>query len=199
MTVWQTVAFVALTLAFVLVLDRRFGRTLDRHLRTAHAVMLLGMSVALLVVALLLVGCGDEYERGAGIYSVTTPTVSAPSVLSSPVEPEGAETERLSSRQERIARAAKRAARAFLPAYLRFSYGERIRVPAVFPGVLPPDPPRLVPGVEAQIRPRLERGGLSFSGTYHGRVILIARLSDGQVRTLTMARRGRAWAVREVR
>jgi hypothetical protein len=166
-------------------------------------------SVALVAAMLLLSGCGDEYEKGAGVFTATaTQTTPATSVVVpvAPVAPqaskepvEGPETGRLSKRQERIGRQAIRAARQFLGGYLDYSYGERVRVHNVFPGVLPKDPPRVPPGVERPPRPRLEPGGLDVTGMLEGRVFVTARLSDGQVRSLVLRRRGGSWAVSEVR
>jgi hypothetical protein len=177
----------------------------QRYRRASDALLVLALGFWLVGV---LAGCGDEYEQGAGVFTTTTRTVpTAPAVPVVPVAPraqarppEGPETGRLSKRQKGIVRAAKRDARGFLDGYLRYDYGERVKVRNVFPGVLPKEPPRLVPGVGLGERPRLKRGGLQFVGTDHGRVILTARLTNGHVRFLTMRRRGkRRWAVSEVR
>jgi hypothetical protein len=153
------------------------------------------------LTALLPSGCGDEYERGAGVYpnTVTAEPAQTPTVPVRVVPTESAETDPPSRRVRRLVAQAKRDARVFLDGYLRFTAGERVRVRRVFPGVLPPDPPRVPLGAEPPGRARLERGGLEFVGTYRGRVLLTVRTSDGQVRTLTMRRRGGGWAVERVR
>lgn len=161
---------------------------------------LMGVPAAIALL-LLLTGCGDEYERGAGVYpnTVTAEPLQTPTVPVRVVPTESSEARPPSRRQRRLVAQAKRDARVFLDGYLRFTAGERVRVRRVFPRVLPPDPPRVPLGVEPPERARLERGGLQFVGTYRGRVLLTVRTSDGQVRTLTMRRRGGGWAVERVR
>jgi hypothetical protein len=56
------------------------------------------------------------------------------------------------------------------------------------------------PALAEKARPRLR--GLELSGVAGGRVILLARIDDGQSRyaaLLTVQRRGTSWAVSQVR
>jgi hypothetical protein len=159
--------------------------------------------------------CGDEYERGAGVYSNTTTTALQPGTTPVPAEPlqttddggtESAERGQLSGRQRRDVREASTAARQFLAGYLPYSYGRRdaraIRsISPTLRNELAQHAPRVPPALAAKARPRL-RGDLRFSGTTDGRVILLARIDDGQSRyvaLLTVQRRGRQWAVSQVR
>jgi hypothetical protein len=165
--------------------------------------------------------CGDEYVRGAGVYTAptttttTTTTAPAPAAGLPPVAPaqttdaggtEGSESPRLTATQERAVRGASRAARRFLSGYLPYSYGRRdartIRSAAPsLRSALARQAPRVPPALAERARPRLER--LQVSGiAAAGRVILLAHIDDGQssyVALLTVRRRGDRWAVGQVR
>jgi hypothetical protein len=160
-------------------------------------------------------GCGDEYSRGAGVYSTTSTTdASRTATLPAPAEPaqttdaggtENAETGRISASQRRAVRGASSAARSFLAGYLPYSYGRRkaSEIRSVTPRLrtaLARQAPRVPPALAAKARPRVER--LQVSGIAGGRVILLARIDDGQSRyaaLLTMQRRGNRWVVSQVR
>jgi hypothetical protein len=160
-------------------------------------------------------GCGDEYVRGAGVYTntstTTTPAVTATSPDAvAPVQTtdaggtESSEVGSISASQRRAVRAASRAARRFLAGYLPYSYGRRpaakIRyVSASLRRTLERQAPRVPPALQAKARPRLQ--DLRLSGTAGGRVILLARIDDGQSRyaaLVTVQRRGQRWAVSRV-
>lgn len=159
-------------------------------------------------------GCGDEYSRGAGVYGdTTTQTVQARTSTASaaPLQTtdsggtESSETGRISASQRRAVRAASSAARAFLEGYLPYSYGRRdaqsIRSAApALRSALARQTPRVPPALAEKARPRVT--GLKLSGVASGRVILLARIDDGQSRyvaLLTVQRRGNRWAVSQVR
>jgi len=158
--------------------------------------------------------CGDEYTRGAGVYSNTTTTPVPAVTTPAPGEPpqttdaggtESSEAGTISARQRREVREASTAARRFLAGYLPYSYGRRdarsIRsVAPALRSVLARQAPRVPPALAAKARPRLQ--GLTFSGIAGRRVILLARIDDGQSRyvaLLTVQRRGHQWAVSQVR
>jgi hypothetical protein len=160
-------------------------------------------------------GCGDEYVRGAGVYSATstTPTVQT-ATMPAVVEPvqstdaggtESSEVGRLSAAQRRAVREASAAARRFLTGYLPYSYGRAsaTTIRSVAPTLqrtLARDTPRVPLALRAKARPRLR--GLQLSGITGRRVIMLARIDDGQSRyaaLLTVQRRGHKWAVSQVR
>ena len=171
--------------------------------------------VAALAGTAAVAGCGDEYVRGAGVYSNTT---STPAVATATTAGAGAalqstdsggtessEVGQMSAAQKRAVRDASTAARSFLAGYLPYSYGRR---PASSINSVTPDlrrelarhTPRVPPALAAKARPRLE--GLKLSGITDGRVILLARIDDGQSRyaaLLTVQRQGQRWAVSQVR
>ena len=160
-------------------------------------------------------GCGDEYVRGAGVYSNTT---STPAVATATTPGAGAgvqstdsggtessEVGEMSAAQKRDVRDASEAARSFLAGYLPYSYGRRPArsISSVTPALrreLVRHTPRVPPALAAKARPRLQ--GLKLSGIAPDQVILLARIDDGQSRyaaLLTVQRRGHRWAVSQVR
>jgi len=161
--------------------------------------------------------CGDEYTRGAGVYSNTTtttttvPAATTPTVPGAPLQTtdsggtESSERGQISAAKQRDVRAAMTAARQFLAGYLPYSYGKRdarsIRsVTPALRSVLARQAPRVPPALAAKARPRLT--SLKYSGIDGQRVILLAHIDDGQSRyvaLLTAQRRGNQWAVSQVR
>ena len=160
-------------------------------------------------------GCGDEYTRGAGVYSTTTTQPGVRTLTSTaPAAPpqttdaggtESSETGELTAAQRRSVRGAGRAARRFLEGYLPYSYGRRnagsIRsaTPALR-SALARQAPRVPPALAAKARPRVK--DLKPSGFATGRVILLAHIDDGQSRyvaLLTVQRRDNRWVVSQVR
>jgi hypothetical protein len=158
--------------------------------------------------------CGDEYTRGAGVYTNTTTTPAATTTTPAPGAPlqttdsggtESAERGQVSASKQRDVRAGMNAARQFLAGYLPYSYGQRnaraIRsVTPALRGVLARQAPRVPPALAAKARPRLT--SLKYSGTDGQRVILLAHIDDGQSRyvaLLTVQRRGNQWTVSQVR
>src|SRR4051812_20030081 len=92
---------------------------------------------AVLLTAVLTGGCGNEYEKGAGIYMATptTTATTAPTAnASASAQPsqraggesadESAEAQPLDAAQRRMVSEASSAARAFLAGYLPYSYGQ---------------------------------------------------------------------------
>jgi hypothetical protein len=179
--------------------------------RLTAVVLALGSTAAI-------AACGDEYVRGAGVYSNTSTTPAAQTATTpgavAPMQTtdaqgtedaEGAEVGRISALQRREVREASEAARRFLAGYLPYSYGRRkardIRsVSPTLRGELARHAPRVPPALAAKARPRVT--GLKLSGLARGRVILLARIDDGQSRyaaLLTVQRRGQRWAVSQVR
>jgi hypothetical protein len=178
-------------------------------------------AVVTLAGATALSGCGDEYVRGAGVYTststtpaVATATVPTATTAGSGIEPEqttdaggteSSEVGRLSATQRRAAREASTAARRFLAGYLPYSYGRHPAgtISSVSPELrrtLARDTPRVPPALRRKARPRLR--GLKVSGVSEREVMLLARIDDGQSRyaaLLTLQRRGRGWAVTQVR
>jgi hypothetical protein len=177
------------------------------------------LTTALIVLtsAVGLGACGDEYVRGAGVYSTTTtvpaqpattptPTPGAPVQTTDSGGTENTESERLTATQRRAVRGASTAARSFLDGYLPYSYGKRDArsIRSVSPDLrstLVRQAPRVPPALAAKARPRLTR--LDVSGIDdQGRVMLLAHIDDGQGRyaaLLTLQRRGQRWAVAQVR
>jgi hypothetical protein len=161
-------------------------------------------------------GCGDEYTRGAGVYSNTsTAPITATTTNAAPAAPlqttdsggrENSESGRITASQRRAVRDASAAAQRFLSGYLPYSYGRRDArsISSATPALrdtLARNAPRVPPALAAKARPRLV-GSPQVSGIAGGRVILIARIDDGQSRyvaLLTVRRRGRQWAVSQVR
>jgi hypothetical protein len=161
-------------------------------------------------------GCGDEYVRGAGVYSATsTAPIVGTATNAAPAAPlqttdsggtENSESVRTTASQRRAVRAASAAARRFLAGYLPYSYGRRDAraISSATPALrstLARQAPRVPPALAAKARPRLV-GRPQVSGISGGRVILLARIDDGQSRyaaLLTVQRRGRQWAVSQVR
>jgi hypothetical protein len=158
--------------------------------------------------------CGDEYTKGAGVYSNTTTTTVPTATTPAPGAPlqttdsggtESAERGQVSASKQRDVRAAKSAARQFLVGYLPYSYGKRdarsIRsVTPALRSVLARQAPRVPPALAAKARPRLT--SLKYSGIDGQQVILLAHIDDGQSRyvaLLTVRRRGNQWAVSQVR
>jgi hypothetical protein len=158
--------------------------------------------------------CGDEYNRGAGVYSnpttmtiptTTTPAPGAPLQTTDSGGTESSERGQISARQQRDVQAAKNAARQFLAGYLPYSYGrsdaEAIRSASpALRRVLARQAPRVPPALAAKARPRLK--GLTYSGIDAQRVMLLARIDDGQSRyvaLLTVRRQGNQWTVSQVR
>jgi hypothetical protein len=160
--------------------------------------------------------CGDEYSRGAGVYSDTTTTaVQTGTTSTAPAPPvqttdaggtESPETGGLSATQRSAVRAAKAAARQFLEGYLPYSYGRRDAhaIRSVTPALqrtLARNAPRVPPALAKKARPRVT--GLGVSGITDDRhVILMAQVDDGQssyVALLTVERQGRRWSVSQVR
>ena len=175
----------------------------------------LTVAVIVLAGATGIAGCGDEYTRGAGVYSATS-TIGAPRTATVPAPADAAqttdaggtessETGRISPSQRRAVRGASTAARSFLDGYLPYSYGRQNarRIRSVTPrlrSALVRQAPRVPPALAAKARPRVER--LQLSGIAGGRVILVARIDDGQSRyaaLLTLQRRGNRWVVSQVR
>ena len=176
----------------------------------------LTVAVIALAGAAWIGGCGDEYVKGAGVYSNTsTAPVTGTTTNASPAAPlqttdsggtENSESARISAGQRRDARAASAAARRFLDGYLPYSYG-RGKADAIsdatpaLRSTLARNAPRVPPALAAKARPRIV-GNPQVSGIAGGRVILLARIDDGQSRyvaLLTVQRRGRQWAVSQVR
>jgi hypothetical protein len=176
------------------------------------------LSTALIVLtsAAGLGACGDEYVRGAGVYSTTTtvpaqptttvPTPGAPVQTTDSGGTESTESEHLTGAQRRAVRGASTAARSFLDGYLPYSYGQRNArsIRSVSPSLrstLVRQAPRVPPALAAKARPRLQR--LQVSGIDgQGRVMLLAHIDDGQGRyaaLLTLQRQGQRWAVAQVR
>jgi hypothetical protein len=173
-------------------------------------------AVIVLAGATGIAGCGDEYTRGAGVYSTTSTTgASQTATLPAPAEPaqttdaggtENSETARISPSQQRAVRGASTAARSFLDGYLPYSYGRRraSEIRSVAPrlrAALARQAPRVPPALAEKARPRLV-GSPQVSGIAGGRVILLARIDDGQSRyvaLLTVQRRGTRWVVSQVR
>jgi hypothetical protein len=161
--------------------------------------------------------CGDEYERGAGVYTAPPETTAAPATTATapPVAPaqttdaggtESPEAPELTAEQRRAVRGASGAARRFLSGYLPYSYGRRDAraIPSASASLrreLAAQAPRVPPALAEKARPRLER--LQVSGiAARQRVILLAHIDDGQgryVALLTVQRRGDRWAVGQVR
>jgi hypothetical protein len=161
-----------------------------------------------------LVACGDEYTRGAGVYSNTTTTPVPTTTIPAPGPPlqttdsggtESDERGQVSASKQRDVRAAMTAGRRFLAGYLPYSYGQRnassIRsVAPALRSVLARQAPRVPPALAAKARPRLT--SLKYSGIDGQRVILLAHIDDGQSRyvaLLTVRRQGKQWAVSQVR
>ena len=160
--------------------------------------------------------CGDEYTKGAGVYSDTTTTaVQTGTTSTAPAPPvqttdsggtEIPETGRLSPAQRSAVRAAKAAARQFLAGYLPYSYGRRDAdsIRSVTPALrrtLARNAPRVPPELAAKARPRVKALGVS-GVTDDRQVILMAQVDDGQssyVALLTLERQGRRWTVSQVR
>jgi len=175
----------------------------------------------LIVVAMALAGtsaiaaCGDEYVRGAGVYSnttstptvqtATTPGAVAPSQSTDASGTESSEVGEISAAQRRDVREASVAARRFLEGYLPYSYGRRParEIRSLTPALrrdLVRHTPRVPPTLADKARPRLT--GLTLSGIDAERVILLARVDDGRSRyaaLLTVQRQGQRWAVSQVR
>jgi hypothetical protein len=172
-------------------------------------------AVIALASAAGIAGCGDEYSRGAGVYSSTsTAPAAGDATTTTPGPPlqstdsggtESSERGRTSPTQRRAVRGASRAARGFLAGYLPYSYGRRkaraiSNVTPTLRSQLARQQPRVPPALAEKARPRLR--GLELSGVAGGRVILLARIDDGQSRyaaLLTVQRRGTSWAVSQVR
>jgi hypothetical protein len=160
-------------------------------------------------------GCGDEYSRGAGVYGDTSTQPATQTLTSTvPAAPpqttdaggtENSETGQITAAQRRSVRRASSAARQFLSGYLPYSYGRRhaSSIRSATPGLrsaLARQAPRVPPALAAKARPRVT--GLKTSGFATGRVILLARIDDGQSRyvaLLTVQRRGTRWVVSQVR
>lgn len=159
--------------------------------------------------------CGDEYVKGAGVYSATTTAPTVPAQSTTPGAPvqstdaggtEGTEAGQLSAGQRRAVRDASKAARSFLAGYLPYSYGRQDarQIRSVVPSLrstLAREAPRVPPALADKARPRLKR--LQVSGIVaREQVILLAHIDDGQSRyaaLLTLRRRGDRWAVGQVR
>jgi hypothetical protein len=158
--------------------------------------------------------CGDEYTRGAGVYTNTTTTTVPTTTIPAPGAPlqttdsggtESDERGQVSASKQRDVRSAQKAARQFLAGYLPYSYGKRdanaIRsVTPALRSVLARQAPRVPPALAAKARPRLT--GLNYSGIDGQRVILLAHIDDSESRyvaLLTVQRRGNQWAVSQVR
>jgi hypothetical protein len=175
-----------------------------------------GLTVAVIALASAagIGGCGDEYSRGAGVYSDTTTTATATTATQTAPAPlqttdsggtESSETRRLSAAQQRAVRGASAAARRFLDGYLPYSYGrgKPDAISSVTPALrrtLAKNAPRVPPALAAKARPRL-LGRPQASGISGGRVILLARIDDGQSRyaaLLTVRRQGSQWVVSQV-
>jgi hypothetical protein len=178
-------------------------------------------AVLALASAAGIASCGDEYVRGAGVYTntATTATSTPPVVTTVPtvtagVEPEqttdaggteNTEVGRLSPSDQRAADEASTAARRFLAGYLPYSYGRRAAtaIRSASPTLrrtLARDAPRVPPALQKKARPRLR--GIQVSGVSAGQVMMLARIDDGQSRyaaLLTVQRRGHRWAVTQVR
>jgi hypothetical protein len=172
----------------------------------------LTIAVIALAGAAGLGGCGDEYSRGAGVYGDTstqpatqTLTSTAPAQTTDAGGTENSETGQITAAQRRSLRQASSAARQFLTGYLPYSYGRRDArsIRSATPSLrsaLARQTPRVPPALAAKARPRVT--GLKTSGFATGRVILLARIDDGQSRyvaLLTVQRRGTRWVVSQVR
>jgi hypothetical protein len=176
-----------------------------------------GLTVAVIALASAagIGGCGDEYARGTGVYSNTSTVPAATTTSPAPAAPlqttdgggtENSESGRITATQRRAVRHASSAARRFLAGYLPYSYGRRDArtISSASPALramLARQAPRVPPALAAKARPRLV-GRPQVSGIAGGRVILLARIDDGQSRyaaLLTVQRQGTRWAVSQVR
>lgn len=185
----------------------------DRQVSVRARTLLLA---AVLLSAAPASGCGDEYEKGAGIYTTSpTATAAAPTAeASASQEPsqraggqgaqETSEGAALTGAQRAAVERASAAARVFLAGYLPYSYGQADarELRAVAPELrdeLARHPPRVPPAKSEQARPRLRR--LQLSGVDAGRVLLLAQVDDGDSRyaaLVTVSQRGGSWLVTEV-
>jgi hypothetical protein len=145
--------------------------------------------------ALAVAGCGDEYDRGAGVYTVATPTAEhtpaatgptpapAQGTLEGPEPGAGGPAAPRSGAERRADLAARRAVRVFLDGYLPYSYGlaparairassDRLRAE------LAADPPR-VPPAERRRGRRARLVALQTAAVEPRRVTLVASVDDG--------------------
>lgn len=172
------------------------------------------VGAAVVASAAALTGRGDDYEKGAGVYTATStttaPSTSAPTPAIAPVQTSGregteaSEHQALTPQQQRAVNAAEWAARTFLAGYLPYSYGQgQVRelrsVSAQLREELDRNPPRVPSAKVDQAGARLR--GLRASGTAADRVILLAEVADRQSRyavLLTVQRDGDRWIVTQV-
>lgn len=166
-------------------------------------------------VAAVLAGCGDNYDRGAGVLTIPTTTQPAPAAVTTTVSAapaqttdaggtESSEAAPLTAAQRRTVRAASRAARAFLRGYLPYSYGQATAkaIRAAAPALrdeLARRPPRVPPALADRARPRLKR--LRVNGLAGGKVFLLADVDDGSSRyaaLLELRQRDGRWLVTRV-
>jgi hypothetical protein len=169
--------------------------------------------VALALLALVAAGCGDAYQQGAGVYTITgSTTTQQPAVPAAPLpaptpDADAAESSEAAAptRAERAGvRAASRAARSFLRGYLPYSYAraDANAIRAITPGLrreLARRPPRVPASLARRARPRLIR--LQPSSTGSGAVFLLAHIQDGvsdYVTLLTVTRQRERWLVTRV-
>jgi hypothetical protein len=171
--------------------------------------------VAVVAGVAALAACGQDYEKGAGVYTAPSMTTAAPATMlaspaTAPVQTSGGERaedrehQALRPQQQRAVDAAEWAARAFLAGYLRYSYGQGVAgdlrsVSAPLRAELERNPPRVPPAKADQAQARLR--GLRLSGTDEGRVILLAQVADRQSRyavLLTVEQRDDRWIVTQV-
>ena len=169
---------------------------------------------ALALLALMAAGCGDAYQQGAGVYTITTSSTTTPqaTVPAAPLparNPDGGAAESSEAaaptRSERAGvRAASRAARSFLRGYLPYSYAraDAQAITAITPGLrreLARRPPRVPASLARRARPRLTRLQLSSSGP--GAVFWLAHIRDGvsdYVTLVTVTRQRERWLVARV-
>ena len=192
--------------------DRRHAIRRPRQPRAVRARPVTLVALALLAVAAA--GCGEAYQQGAGVYTITTrttttrqPTVPA-AAIPAPSTDEGAAESReapaLTRKQRAGVRAASRAARSFLRGYLPYSYAraDAQAISAITPGLrreLARRPPRVPASLTRRARPRLTR--LQLSSTGPGAVFLLAHIRDGvseYVMLVTVTRQRARWLVTRV-
>jgi hypothetical protein len=169
-------------------------------------------TLALCIATAVAMGCGDQYERGAGVYTfaTTSTATAAPGAAAPGAAPlqstdstgtENTEAPSLTDAQRRDVAGAQRAARIFLRGYLPYSYGQApaSRIRAVDPALqrgLAARPPRVPPALARKARPRVVR--MQRSGVPDGAVLLIAQIDDGDGRYTTLLelrRAGSVWRV----
>lgn len=179
--------------------------------RSLLDVYVLTLIACLIIVAVLIAGCGDEYEREIATPAervVTQPaeTVTVPPTeepVSKPGTPSEHSEFELTEGEREMVRGAAPAAREFLAGYLLYTYGKlpakRIRhTTMALRRRLDRDAPRVPAGTKPKAR--VER--LEPSGFLEDRVIILATVKDGRTTypvSLTLEDRNDRWIVVEAR